>query len=178
LYGAGEIGRTAGDRRLLYVRPEDQPRAAPSELPLADHISPSVVTTETVIGARGVALGRRVHVVDVRGLADPIASRLVLERRGVPGHEKLLPASWVVARFTEGSSPSVTDVARSEDVVAARGALRCPPLRDLLRAVQARLTPSRFLENIWRSFEFTGRRIPNDPSAAEDALCPPERTDG
>ncbi|MBA2625769.1 MAG: hypothetical protein H0U89_09215 [Acidimicrobiia bacterium] len=169
-----DLGRRAGDRRILILRPIDPPGTQTAELPLVERIRPSGVVTETVIGARGVTVGRRVHVVDLHGLADPIASRLVLTRRGHPGHEKILPLSWVVARFADPSARSVgKGLPRRDQISAARAALRCSPLRDLLDAVETPLTPSRVLRNIWRSVGFTRQRIPVEPSMAEESLCGP-----
>jgi arabinofuranosyltransferase len=140
-------------------------------LPLANTVPPTVdlVVARKYIGIIGFLLGPRAHVVDRLGLSDPIAARLRLTTRGRPGHEKLLPQSWVVARFgdTAGISPL------PDEVIAAREALSCGDLAALQRAVDEPLTARRFLENIRLSFSLSHLRIPVDPLAARTAVCSP-----
>ncbi|MFB6261993.1 MAG: hypothetical protein ABEL76_00005 [Bradymonadaceae bacterium] len=124
-----------------------------------------MVAVRTGIGLRGYVPGPRVHLVDRVGLADPFAARLALEHRGRPGHEKGLPAPWVVGRFspmTAGEDPRIS---------AARRALKCSPLRDLRRAVEAPMSPGRFLRNIVGAFRFHDLRIPSSPWKAEQRFC-------
>jgi arabinofuranosyltransferase len=126
------------------------------------------------VGRVGWAAGPRVHLVDRNGLADPLAARLRLprERRGRPGHEKSLPAPWVLARFavpTTGAGGRM--LAASESVRAARGALACPPLRELLAATTAPLDAERFLANVGYAVRERSLRFAADPIAAQAELC-------
>jgi hypothetical protein len=41
-----------------------------------------------------------------------------------------------------------------------------------LNAVDASLTPGRFLSNIWHSLSYTRLKIPSDPTVAEQQWCP------
>lgn len=134
------------------------------------------------IGRTGYAAGPQVRIVDMHGLADPVASRLRLSRvrRLRPGHEKMLPRAWVLARFAEPvpGGPSRLPVAPRR-IAAARAALGCGRLGRILSATSAPLTPGRFLSNVvlaWRSRAF---RLPANPVAAERELCrlpkPPRR---
>ena len=131
-----------------------------------------VVVTVKNIGLLGYAAGPRVHVVDRLGLADPIAARLRLERRGRPGHEKELADEWVAARF---GAPPTPDAAPSPDVVrrvsAARAALRCGPLAELLHAVEDPLVGGRFARNLVVAAHLTTFRLAANPEAARDELC-------
>lgn len=131
------------------------------------------------IGVLGMAAGADVRVVDVLGLADPLGARLrrtVHSRppehaNSLPGHEKALNLSWVVARFVaEGVTipPNGPSAAAVED---ARQTLRCPPLRRLLDATSDRLTPGRFLRNMFEAVRLHGLRIDNDPALARARLC-------
>jgi arabinofuranosyltransferase len=118
------------------------------------------------IGLRGYFAGPRVHIVDTAGLGDPVASRLRLESRDRAGHEKHLPLAWVVARFADGTVAGLRD-----DVVAARAALACGRLAELLEAVTAPLTLERFRHNLRLSWRLTRLRIAPDPQRARAELC-------
>ncbi|MBI5518287.1 MAG: hypothetical protein HY909_31235 [Deltaproteobacteria bacterium] len=133
----------------------------------ASTVDPSVVMvgSRIAIGLVGVLVGPRVHLVDRYGLADPVASRLALRMRGRPGHEKLLMNPWLVARYTDAVSGE--DAA----VTAARHALGCGALGELVRAVREPLTWSRFWRNVWLSQPFSLLRIPTSPWHAEQLFC-------
>jgi arabinofuranosyltransferase len=145
----------------------------PDGLAVATRLAPAVpgpvrlVAGLSHVGVLGYVAGADVHIVDRLGLADPIASRLVLSQRGRPGHEKTLPDAWIVARF--GNLGIVADAFRAGPAAAA--ALGCGDLAHLLRAVEDPLTVSRFLENMREAWTFHRLRIPADPTAARDQLC-------
>ncbi len=125
----------------------------------------ALVVMRTAMGMRGMVLGPHTHVVDHAGLASPLASRLILEHRGRPGHEKALPTVWMVARFAKpalGEDPRVS---------AARHALKCGGLADLLDAVEGPITASRFLSNLSEAFRLHELRFPSNPFEAEQRLC-------
>jgi arabinofuranosyltransferase len=155
---------------------------------------PSVVVVDYAVGLSSYSQPTDVYVLDALGLGDSFTSHLELETRGRAGHEKVLPASWIWARFVEDDStppdPSVitvpeilvrgagtdveprTDVQFTRDVDAARAALSCPPLHRLDEATRSPLTFGRVLENIGYAFALHGLRVPSDPQAAARALCP------
>jgi arabinofuranosyltransferase len=119
------------------------------------------------IGTLAYLAGLDAHVVDLAGLADPIAGRLQLIWRGRPGHEKSLPVPWVIARFGDesGSSP------RPRTVADAARALQCGGLAHLLQAVDGPLTGSQFLQNLRDAWALSSLRIPRDPTAARARFC-------
>jgi arabinofuranosyltransferase len=126
------------------------------------------------VGVLGYLAGPDVHLSDLLGLGDPIGARLVLMQRGRPGHEKVLPDVWVVARFGDQDAararfPSVSDAGR---------AMRCGDLAHLLHAVSDPLTPSRFLANIAAAWQFHRMRVPADPAAAARQFCSPAGSSG
>jgi arabinofuranosyltransferase len=139
------------------------------ELPLAGWVDPSagIAAMAHNVGLAGVAAGRRVHVVDTYGLADPLAGRLLLSERGRPGHEKRLPVAWVIARFSEPTAGEPADVA------SARRVLACDEPARLHDAVTGPLTFGRFLRNLRDAWSFHDLRIPDDPATAERQLCEP-----
>jgi arabinofuranosyltransferase len=125
------------------------------------------VIPDVNIGILGYIAGTQVHVVDRLGLAEPIGSRLELEERDRPGHEKMLSMAWVAARFTGLDNEDVSDPEFAE----AREALACGELVELDDAVTEPLTFNRFMENIQRSWDFHHLRIPPDPDDARKQFC-------
>ena len=141
------------------------------------------------LGIGGYALPNDVYVLDLLGLADVLTSHLELDRRGIVGHEKPLPAPWIAARLTAPGSgldaeqlplPTAYGVRALDDpdrapfderVAVARAVLRCPEVRELLAASRGRLTPRRFLENVFDAPGNTTLRIPPEPEDARAALC-------
>ena len=121
------------------------------------------------IGRRGMAAGPGVHMVDRPGLADPVASRLRLDSiRGLkPGHEKSLPVAWAEARFAQPTREGAT----SPSTAAARRALACEPLSEIVAATSASLTFERFARNAALAVRTHGFRLPPDPLAAEREIC-------
>jgi arabinofuranosyltransferase len=123
------------------------------------------------IGLFAYVFGTNVHVVDLYGLGDPIAGRLELTKRGRPGHEKLLPEAWVVARFADPAARLPSNAPGPEAVAAARAALSCDGARRLLAAVTDPMTPGRFVRNVFEAFRLHRLRIPPDPADAQHKLC-------
>ena len=113
-------------------------------------------------------------VVDVNGLASPVAGHLLITQRGRPGHEKWLPVDWVVAEYASpsllGSLPAGEGVDKRE-VLAARHALTCGKLKDLLDSVNQPMSPGRFWSNLTGSIQRTSLRVPADPIQAEREFC-------
>jgi arabinofuranosyltransferase len=152
-----------GDQRDVTL-PLDEVRV----FPLRADVDPDIqlMAPRWNVGVTGYLAGLTVALVDKNGLSDPIASRLRLETRGRPGHEKSLPNAWVIARF---ASSTTTDLDRA--VVAARAALACGDLAELRSAVEAPLTLERFLKNVRQAWRLYRLRIPADPVAAQRELC-------
>ncbi len=137
-------------------------------------LEPRVVALSGNVGRTGWAAGPLVQLVDRNGLADPIGARLRLprERRARPGHEKTLRAEWVLARFAAPTSPAGARSLDSDPKVrAARQALGCPPLRELLEATSAPLGPERFLANVGYAIRERSLRFASDPRLAARELC-------
>ncbi|CAN5824631.1 hypothetical protein BH24ACT3_BH24ACT3_01840 [soil metagenome] len=141
------------------------------------------------IGVHGYAVGPDVYLLDVLGLADPFTAHLGTDRRALPGHEKPLPAPWIVARLTAPgaevdeddfpfpvvlSSPLGNPDAApfDERVATARATLRCSAVRDLFATYQDPLTPGRFFENLFGAPGTTALRIPPEPADTAAELCP------
>lgn len=139
----------------------------PESMPLrADAFKRAIgVAARIPIGMAGMVLGPEVHLVDRVGLADPLGARFFLERRGRPGHEKIMSDVWLYARFTEPQERE------PRSLRAARRALSCEPLSALFSAIMEPLTLARFIENIALAPRLHRLRFPSDPLEAEAALC-------
>jgi len=166
------------DARIGRRRTEDGVVPVQVPLPLdvraAAWVRVPVVIFTGSIGRLGYAAGREVWIADRLGLADPVAGRLRLppRRTARAGHEKLLPAPWFLARFADPTSAAASPrFARDPRIAAAHAALRCGQLGRLMRAVDAPLTPARFLANLRASVELRSLRVPADPIAARHDLC-------
>lgn len=125
------------------------------------------VLTLGSIGVPAYDAGRRVWVVDIGGLAEPLAARSDIVPGRPAGHRKQVNEAWYSARF---AAPTPDD---RPEVLAGRRALTCGPVAELLDAVDGDLTPGQFLSNMWHSFSFTRLEIPADPTVAEQRWCPP-----
>jgi len=121
------------------------------------------VLTLGSIGVPAFDAGTHVFVVDIGGLAEPLAARTAPVPGRQAGHRKQIDDAWYAARF---GGPS-----NDPKVVAARHALTCGPVAGLLKAVDAKMTPARFLSNIWHSVGYTRLHVPSDPRVAEREWC-------
>jgi len=171
-YLAGKTARSAllGVHRVLLI-----PYGAPDNIggkpiPLKSAVASQidVAVTRDTIGVFSYAVGLNTFVVDTLGLADPMGSRLLLvpPRLGRIANEKQLPYYWVVAHYTNSAPPYTDDF-----VVAARAALSCGDLRELLAAIEEPLTAQRFARNLVLSYRLTALRIPANPADAQSRFC-------
>ena len=162
----------AATRHVLLLRDEITPeRPAPPEMPLAPGVSARVVAARPNIGLLGYAAGPDVHVVDRLGLGDALAARLRVESRGRPGHEKWLSDAWLVGRFGDRAGTLPVGAPSESDVAAARTALACAPVRQLLEAIEAPMTPKRFLRNIVQAWGGWRLQLDPDPARAAAEVC-------
>jgi len=121
------------------------------------------VLTLGSIGVPAYDAGTHVWVIDIGGLAEPLAARTAAIPGRQAGHRKQIDPAWYDARF---GGPS-TD----PKVLAARHALTCGPGAALIQAVDAKLTLGRFLSNMWHSISDTRLHVPYDPIVAERRWC-------
>lgn len=163
-------------------------------LPVHPSVNATVVPAY-VLGVAGYATPLDIWVYDRLGLADPIVARAELDGRGTAGHEKMLSSPWVAAAFVspryEVREPrtfapidplvwtwTATGVPREVDAAsfaadrrAARRALDCGGLRELVHDTRAPLDAKRFLGNIVDAVRLHDVSIPVDPHEARDRFC-------
>lgn len=163
---AAEDGR--GHLTFEITSPDDRDRWIAAE----DGSAPFAVAVDNV-GVFAYLAEPEVAVVDVRGLGDPLTSRFrLVGPRGRPGHEKLAAPAWVLARHADPGArlPAEVVVAPSE-VAAARTALACGELADVLEAISAPLTPARARSNLVLALTTSDLRVATDPGEARRELC-------
>ncbi len=177
--------------------------------PLPYRLAPGVPDPEVAswgVGVASYSLGANVHIIDMLGLSDPFTARLQLVHPGLSGHEKPLPAPWLVARFIRAGTsvnpadfppppldnrgphpvqiepliPPTTGAAFDEQVVWARAALQCKDIRALLQTSTQPLSIGTFFGNFGRALSQESLRIPPDPEKAYREYCgsgqPPGRS--
>lgn len=153
-YGRSYVLKDLSTSYTLYGRIAE-PNGRFTELP--DPSTQSVVTT-SILGLTGYVLPSRVYVIDLNGLADPISSRLHLDRRGRPGHEKRIGDGFARVRFG------------AQQPTAPPNAKACGQIKRLYRDVRGPLGISQMWRNFWDSFGNTTMRI---QLSDNDAVCAP-----
>lgn len=162
--------QAADDRRVLIVGEAglvDQSRW----VDLREGEEATVVAFPNV-GLLGYGAGVEVHVVDQLGLGDVVAARQRVEVRGRPGHEKFLDPAWAFARFADLSEPLPPGAPSPPAISAARRAVGCAELAEVIAAAREPLTRQRFIDNIGVAVRRHGARWPADPAVAARKLCP------
>jgi arabinofuranosyltransferase len=154
-YKNGELARSldaTGTRQLALFG---------LQLPLAASVKYTAAIQAGSVGVAGYLAPTDVYVIDTLGLADPIGSRLRVGKRGRPGHEKVLPQAWMIARFAADNSKNAS----------AHRALGCDGLHDVLEATSGSLGIGDFFRNMAWSPRLTSLRFSEVPSEAEKELC-------
>ena len=120
-------------------------------------------------GISGYRAGTDVIVQESYGLGDPVLSRLPPFSGTNPGHRKGPSPEWIYAlRLKPGVEVPGVDQDR---VDAARRALHCGALADLLHATSAPLDTSGFFSNLGDALGNTTLVIPRNPYKAERKFC-------
>ncbi|MEU2725014.1 hypothetical protein [Streptomyces smyrnaeus] len=156
-----------GEHTLVLRLPHD---AGYPLVRMAPHVRAPVGGAEARLGLAGAVLPLDGVVVDLLGLGNPLGAHTEPTAHAKAGHEKPLDRAWVVADLTAPGTPVPSGV-DPRRVAAARHALTCGPLPDLLASTRAPLTADRFWSNLTGSWSRTHLRIPADPLAAERHLC-------
>lgn len=157
--------RNAVGERLRIPRPS-------SRTTVRAKVPSEVVAWDGRIGRVGYAAGPNVRLVDANGLADPLAARTSLPGRRRERPAPRLPSEWVLARYAVATTPTgASFLARDPDIAAARRALRCRPLEELVRATTAKLYARRFFANVAFALRERSLRFSRDPRVAAEEMC-------
>ncbi|HET6287895.1 MAG TPA: hypothetical protein VFG15_14240 [Amycolatopsis sp.] len=122
------------------------------------------------IGAFGLIMPLDVRVHDGYGLVNSIASHTTLVSASRSGHEKDISPVWAIGE----AGTAVVDAGGNangfvpEDILAARKAVQCPEVREMLDSVRAPLAEGRFWDNLTGAFSRSALRYPADPRQATD----------
>jgi arabinofuranosyltransferase len=151
-----------GKRRFLSEGNVDVAMAPTLDVP--------IVLAVGRLGVGGVVVPLDGIVADKFGLANPLGARITpTDRDGMAGHDKSLPWPWLFADFAD---PTVTGPeAPADAIAAARHAMTCGEIAELLASVREPMSVDRFFANLSGSVRRTRLVIPNDPFAAEREFC-------
>ncbi|MDI2129348.1 hypothetical protein [Yinghuangia seranimata] len=160
---------------LLYMAHSNQTDSDYlTTIPLAPGRGKSLAFFWDNLGMTAAMLKLDEVVVDRNGLATPLAGHLRLDKPGRAGHEKSLPLTWVLAKYADPAAvvalPDDANIDK-DAVVAARHALTCGDLKDLVDSTEKPLTAGRFWKNLTGSWDRTRLRVPSDPFEAERTFC-------
>lgn len=122
------------------------------------------------LGVGGALVPLDGFVVDTLGLSNPLGARLpVTGAKNRPGHQKPIPFEWLFADFADPAADETLGDARK--IRAARHAMTCGALAELLASVREPLTARRFWDNLIGSVRRTRLAVPADAIEAERVFC-------
>ncbi len=155
--------------------------------PLLDVTPERTTLVSRASGISGYRAGPEVLVREVNSLADPVGSHMTPTPLSKPGHRKRLEWAWLLALATRpGTGPftqadlGATRLVSAEfedgvidptDVAAARRALECGALAELVRATSGPFDASRAWDNLTGAIGRTRLVVPRDPHEAEQHFC-------
>lgn len=141
------------------------------EVPMNPALKVPLVFVAGRLGTGGAIAPIDGIVVDTLGLANPLGARITpTNLDGFIGHEKPLPWEWIHAEYTSPEHYGV-DGTPISGILAARKAVQCGELKELLESVRAPLTFGRFWSNLTGAIRRTRLVIPVDPYEAEFKFC-------
>ncbi|HEY0195269.1 MAG TPA: discoidin domain-containing protein [Kofleriaceae bacterium] len=163
--GRAYLAELAGAHRLLS-------ESGNFDLPTrADALAAIAVVTGR-LGVGGIIAPLDGFAADTLGLANPLGARIPASAGSFAGHEKLLPLAWLVADVSpvDGATAAATNISLAE-LSAARHAMTCGALAELLASVRAPMTPARFWQNLTHAAALSRLIVPASPFVAERAFC-------
>jgi arabinofuranosyltransferase len=159
----------AGERALTLATTTPDDRSTWAALARPDDLFTVAVDN---VGVFGFLAGPEVSVVDLRGLGDPVTSRFrLVGPRGRPGHEKAASAAWVLGRHAAPGAIPAGVAADPLAVSAARDAVSCGRLADVLDGIREPMSLRRAAANTWLAIRTYGLRVDGDPARAREELC-------
>ena len=136
--------------------------------PILDATPQRTTLVSVASGISGYLAGPEVIVHEYNSLADPVGSHMPPDPNSHPGHRKRKEYPWVLALTTR---PGVTGGFDASRIRAARAALKCGGLRDLVASTEDPLDIGTFWSNLTGAVGRTGLVVPRDEFAAERDFC-------
>ena len=157
------------------------------KVPVLDVTRERTTLVSPASGLSGYRAGPDVLVREVNSLADPVGSHMTPTPESKPGHRKRLQWAWLLALATrDGTGPFTAaelgakrlvsaefdnGVIDPSDVDAARRALKCGALAELVNATTGSLDGSRAWDNLTGAVGRTRLIVPRDPHEAAQEFC-------
>ncbi len=139
-----------------------------------------VIAATRPIGQVGYAAGPSVYIFDELSLANPISSHFTALHFVRPGHDKVAPLSWELARFgsvadvvalNRGANAFTYHAVTRREVRAAQRAIKCGELGSYLRAIDQPLSVAGIARNFLNAVGWTTMSFSSNPVIAEHQLC-------
>ena len=168
----GRVNRLAEDGEDLVVL-QVTPVRPDSDLDVLAPSAGGMVFSVGNAGFYGYASDLDVFVLDGLGLTDTVNSHIEAGEPGRPGHEKIYPSWYMLARYgsPEMAQRQFEGLPAVDMMAASRAALSCGDLAELIAATTEPMSRDRFTDNLLGARDRTSLRIPVDPFAAERAFC-------
>jgi arabinofuranosyltransferase len=144
-----------------------------SKQPILDATPQRTTLVSVASGISGYRAGPDVLVHEYNSLADPVGSHMPPTSHSGAGHRKRKGYPWILALVAK---PGVTEGASARRIAAARAALQCGELRDLLASTEDPMGLDTFWSNLSGAVGRTRFVVPRDEFAAERAFCGHEGT--
>ncbi|MGC0420461.1 hypothetical protein [Embleya sp. AB8] len=163
----------ATGERLLFVDPNYIKQLPPLPLRRDLPYDRGLVIGRLGVGGAITPLGG--IVVDVWGLSNTVGAHITETAHVAAGHKKLLPFAWNVALYVDPAADALVpeEAAPAAQIRAARAALQCGDLKELVDSVTEPMSASRFWKNLTGAVDRTNLRIPANPIEAEKKFCSP-----
>lgn len=168
--GSQKVAEALRDHRRRLISERDEVDVA-LDVALDPALDAPVAYAVGRLGTGGAVVPLDGIVADTLGLASPLGARITPTAPGLVGHEKPLPLAWLLAQYADPALAAFPADAPAAQVAAARHALGCGELAELIASVRAPLTAARFRDNLVGAWRRTQLVIPSDPIAAEAQLC-------
>ena len=163
--------RPASTKVAEAVRTKQHVIISDNVIPMSSAHDASLAYVVGRLGTGGAVAPLDGFVVDTLGLSNPLGARITPTLPGYTGHEKVLPWAWIQADYGDPSHDAEIAGTSKYVVAAARRALQCGELKELMDSVRAPMTASRFWQNLVGSVRRTRLVIPSDPVEAEQKFC-------
>ena len=139
-----------------------------SKRPIPDATPQRTTLVSVASGISGYRAGPDVSVYEYNSLGDPVGSHMPPTPYSGAGHRKRKSYPWIFALVAK---PGVTGGFDARPINAARAALRCGALRDLVAATEDPMDLGTFWSNLTGAVGRTRLVVPRSEAAAKRKFC-------